>query len=98
MTREELNSLIYEITDVYDKLVCIVENCEHKEKAQIIHETMNHVYAELEKYKGAIKHLVESSHDVAPPKKLRMKEVADEKETKKNFGLNGRIYEAVLYE
>ena len=92
MTREELNSLIYEITDVYDKLVCIVENCEHKETAQIIRETMNHVYAELEKYKGAIKHLVESNHDVA-------KEVADEKaRNKEEFGWNGRIYEAALHE
>lgn len=92
MTREELISLIYEITEVYDKLVCIVENCEHKETAQIIHETMNSVYAELEKYKGALKHLVESNYDVA-------KEVAEENaRNKEEFGWNGRIYEAALYE
>ena len=92
MTRKELNSLIYEITEVYDKLVCIVENCEHEETIQIIRETMNRVYVELEKYKGAIKHLVESSHDAA-------KEVAKEKaRNKEEFGWNGRIYEAALHE
>ena len=49
MKREELSPLIYELTEVYDKLTCIVENCEYKETAQIIRETMNSVYIELEK-------------------------------------------------
>ena len=92
MTREELSSSIYELTEVYDKLVCIVENCEHKETAQIIRETMNSVYVELEKYKGALKHLVENNPDVA-------KEVAEERaRNKEEFGWCGRIYEASLYE
>ena len=83
MTQEELN-LIYELTDVYDKLVCIIENCKYKETAQIIRETMNSVYIELEKHKGALKHLGESSHDVA-------KEVAEERaRNKEEFGWNGR--------
>lgn len=92
MTLEELGSRIYELTEVYDKLVCIIENCEYKETAYIIRKTMNNMYIELEKYKGVLKHLVENSYDVA-------KEVAEKKAiNKEEFGWNGRIYEAALHE
>ena len=90
--RQELSSLIQELTEVYDKLVCIVENCEYKETAQIIRETMNSVYIELEKYKKTLKHFVENDP-------ATIKEVAEEEaRNKEEFGWNGRIYESALHE
>lgn len=90
--RQELSSLIRELTDVYDELVHMDDTCEYKETSKIVREAIKNVNDELTKHKNTLKHLIENDPDVA-------KEVAEEKaRDKEEFGWNGRIYESALHE
>lgn len=90
--RQELISLIQELTDVYEKLICMNEDCIWKETSKIIQEAIKNVNTELEKHKKTLKHFVENDP-------ATIKEIAEEKaRNKEEFGWNGRIYEAALHE